>query len=251
MKVPPHALAATLIVTTNGIFMPAILERFRAMPCPRASSGPGTGGRESLNFIAYSSESCASLCQHIGLFARAATWAHGAFLRAAPSALTVVPAATIHEQPAAGFDRCRGMGLVMVKIKLINFEDVRNVERGLLAEGAVRATEIEALVDTGAVELAIPEDVVDVLGVPVIRHNRYTVADGRAVILPIAGMVAVEVLGRRVTGEAIVLPRGARALLGAVQLELMDLVVVPRTGEVVTNPEHPDGPLLALPGLTG
>ena len=143
------------------------------------------------------------------------------------------------------------MGLVMVKIKLINFEDLRDVARGVLAERAVRTLEIEALADTGAVELAIPEDVVEALGFPVIRHNRYTVADGRAVVLPIAGMVAVEVLGRRVTGEAIVLPRGSRALLGAVQLELMDLVVVPRTGEVIANPAHPDGPELPLLSLAG
>ena len=69
--------------------------------------------------------------------------------------------------------------------------------------------------------------------------------------MPIAGMVAVEVLGRQVTGEAIVLPRGSRALLGAVQLEMMDLVVVPTTGEVITNPEHPDGLELPLYGLAG
>ena len=139
----------------------------------------------------------------------------------------------------------------MVKIKLINFEDLLGVERGTLAESAVRTMEIEALADTGAVELAIPEDVAEALGLPIVRHNRYTVADGRRVVLPIASMVAVEVFGRRVSGEAIVLPRGSRALLGAVQLELMDLVVVPRTGEVITNPAHPDGPEFPLLDLAG
>ena len=137
----------------------------------------------------------------------------------------------------------------MLKIKLINYEDVRDVERGLVAAEAVRAVEIDALADTGAIELAIPEEVVEALGLPIIRHRRLTVADGRKVVLPMAGIVVVEVLGRDVTGEAIVLPRGSRALLGAVQLELMDLVVVPRTGEVITNPEHPDGPELPLYGL--
>jgi hypothetical protein len=29
---PPHALAATLTVMTNGIFIPSILDRFLAMP---------------------------------------------------------------------------------------------------------------------------------------------------------------------------------------------------------------------------
>jgi len=36
-----------------------------------------------------------------------------------------------------------------------------------------------------------------------------------------------------------------------VQLEMMDLVVVPGTGEVITNPEHPDGPTLPLYKLAG
>ena len=75
-------------------------------------------------------------------------------------------------------------------------------------------------------------------------------ADGRAVELPIVGMLSVEVLGRRVTGEAIVVPAGSRALLGAVQLEMMDLVVVAGSGEVITNPAHPDGPVLPLYRLT-
>lgn len=138
----------------------------------------------------------------------------------------------------------------MVKTRLSNFEDMLAVERGQLAKAAVRTVEIEALADTGAVNLAIPEDAAQALGAPIIRRDRLTVADGRAVELPIAGMLSVEVLGRRVTGEAIVLPAGARALLGAVQLEMMDLVVVPATGEVITNPAHPDGPVLPLYRLT-
>jgi len=148
-------------------------------------------------------------------------------------------------------DRCRGMGLVMVKIKLINDNDNLEVERGLRPPEMVRAIEIEALADTGAVELALPEDVVEALGLAIRRHRRMTVADGRKVDLPVAGMVTVELLGRDMTGEALVLPKGSRALLGAVQLELMDLVIVPRTGEIITNPEHPDGPELPLYRLTG
>jgi hypothetical protein len=31
-----------------------------------------------------------------------------------------------------------------------------------------------------------------------------------------------------------------------VQLEMMDLVVAPATGEVITNPAHPDGPILPM-----
>lgn len=133
----------------------------------------------------------------------------------------------------------------MVKVKLLNFEDVLGVERGTVSQ-VVRTVEIEALADTGAINLALPEDVVAALGAPIIRRDRLTLADGRITEFPVAGMLAVEVLGRRVTAEAIVLPLRSRALLGAVQLEMMDLVVVPGSGEVITNPAHPDGPVLPL-----
>jgi hypothetical protein len=49
-----------------------------------------------------------------------------------------------------------GMGLVVVKIKLINHNDVLDAERGLRAPGMVRAVEIDAIADTGAVGLALP-----------------------------------------------------------------------------------------------
>jgi len=154
-------------------------------------------------------------------------------------------------QPAVGYVRLSPMGLVMAKITLINFQDILAAEAGSIAKEAVRMTEVEALADTGAIELALPEEVVDALGLPIIRRDRWKVADGRSVELPVAGTVAVEMFGRRVTVETIVLPRGSRALLGAVPLELMDLVVVPRTGEVITNPEHPDGKVLPLYAIAG
>jgi clan AA aspartic protease len=132
------------------------------------------------------------------------------------------------------------MGLVMTKIRLTNFEDVRK------QQGTARSIEIEALVDTGAINLAIPEEVAEALGVPVVRRRRIRVADGRSFEADVVAGLQVEILGREVTAEAIVLPRGATALLGAVQLELLDLVVVPSTGEVVPNPAHPDGPILPL-----
>jgi predicted aspartyl protease len=84
------------------------------------------------------------------------------------------------------------------------------------------------------------------LGAPVIRKRRVRVADGGSIDADVVGPLQVEVLGRDVTAEALVLPAGSRPLLGAVQLELMDLVVVPRTGEVIPDPENPDGPVLPV-----
>ena len=138
------------------------------------------------------------------------------------------------------------MGLVMVKMKLTNFTDVQMAKAGLIPESAIRCAEIDALADTGAINMAIPEDVAELLGAPVVRRERVRVVDGRSLEVPYVGGVWVEVNGRGVGGDAIVLPKGAQALLGAVQLELMDFVVVPSTGEVIPNPAHPDGPILPM-----
>jgi clan AA aspartic protease len=138
------------------------------------------------------------------------------------------------------------MGLVMTKVKITNMLDRQLAERGLIPSESIRQVEIEALADTGAIPMAIPEDVAELLGASVTRHDTARVADGRVIPIRYEGPLSIEVLGRSMTGDAIVLPRGATPLLGAVQLELMDLVVVPSTGEVITNPAHPDGPIVPL-----
>jgi clan AA aspartic protease len=138
------------------------------------------------------------------------------------------------------------MGLVMTTIKLTNSFDLARAVTGTLAPEAVRSVELEALADTGAIELCIPEEIAEFLAAPFKRHRSVTVADGRRLIVTVVGPIEIEVLGRSTSGDAIVLPRGTRPLLGAVQMEQLDLVVVPRTGEVIGNPEHPDGPLIPI-----
>jgi hypothetical protein len=62
----------------------------------------------------------------------------------------------------------------------------------------------------------------------------------------VVGPIEIEVLGRSMTGDAMVLPRGTQTLLGAIPLEQLDLVVVPKTGDVIPNPAHPDGPVYRI-----
>ena len=138
------------------------------------------------------------------------------------------------------------MGLIMTKIRLTNFIDAQAALNGTLPASAVRTVEIEALADSGAINLAIPEDVAEYLGLATLRTRSVKVADGRSIEVREAGALNIEVLGREMTGEAIVLPRGTTPLLGAVQLEMLDLVLVARTGEVITNPLHPDGAVIPL-----
>jgi clan AA aspartic protease len=138
------------------------------------------------------------------------------------------------------------MSLVMTTIKLSNSLDLSNAKRGLITPDSVRSVEIEALIDTGAFGLCIPEEAADLLGVEVFTHRPARTADGRTIEVPVVGPIELEVLGRSMTGDAMVLPHGTQALVGAIPLEYLDLVVVPRTGEVIGNPAHPDGPVYRI-----
>jgi len=137
----------------------------------------------------------------------------------------------------------------MATIKLANFNDLTNVRAGILPVERVRELELDALVDTGAISLAVPADVAELLGAPVIGQRRVRVADGRSLEVPYVGGLYIEILGRSTTCNALVLPAGSSPLLGAVQLEELDLVVIPATREVIANPAHPEGIVLPLLGL--
>jgi len=134
----------------------------------------------------------------------------------------------------------------MTTIKLSNSLDLSDVKRGVITPDSVRSIQIEALIDTGAFGLCVPEEVAELLGVEVFTRRPARTADGRTIDVPVVGPLELEVLGRTMTGDAMVLPRGTQALVGAIPLEYLDLVVVPKTGEVISNPAHPDGPVYRI-----
>lgn len=52
--------------------------------------------------------------------------------------------------------------------------------------------------------------------------------------------VRVEILGRDMTADALVVPAGNTPLIDQVQLEYLDLIVDARNRELRTNPRSPD-----------
>jgi clan AA aspartic protease len=138
------------------------------------------------------------------------------------------------------------MGRVMARIKITNNTDRDNAIERRILEGEVRSVVIEALVDTGATQLALPEDIVRRLGVPYAGIRRARDARGITVELPWVGGLRIEILGREMTCDALVLPVGATALIGQIPLEGLDLVVDPKSREIRVNPLSPDMPLLDL-----
>jgi clan AA aspartic protease len=133
------------------------------------------------------------------------------------------------------------MGVFTVRVKLSNWQN-RFLPPDLRGEDV----ECDALVDSGAAELALPAEIIETLRLEPIDAVRVRTADGARHEYRVVGMVELEVQGRKCQVRAIELPRGARPLLGAVPLEEMDWYISPLERRLVPNPDSPDRPTLPL-----
>jgi clan AA aspartic protease len=136
------------------------------------------------------------------------------------------------------------MGAVMTAVKIWNATDLGLARLGAIAPEAVRQTTIEALVDTGAVTMVIPEDVARLLDLPVLELRTVTLADGTQRQVPKVGELRIEILGRQMTCDAFVTPSGTTPLIGQIPLEDLDLIVDPGTREIRVRSE--EGPRALL-----
>ena len=100
--------------------------------------------------------------------------------------------------------------------------------------------EADALVDTDALHLCMPEHLALQLGLPELERRELTLADGSKRMIPYVGPVEIRFLNRRCFVGAMVL--GDEPLLGAIPMEDMDLVIHPATREVTVNPLSPNFP---------
>jgi len=119
------------------------------------------------------------------------------------------------------------MGLTCARIRLSNPR---------LSE--LLPVEVEALADTGALHLCIPEHVQIQLQLQPIDQKEVTLADGSKRLVPYVGPVEVHFLNRVGFAGALVL--GDQTLLGAIPMEDMDLVVFPGSRELRLNPDSPN-----------
>lgn len=121
------------------------------------------------------------------------------------------------------------MGYVRADIELANPRDA-----------GLDALKINALVDTGALMLSIPQHICLQLKLVELEKREATIADGRVSLVPYVGPVQVRFNNRSCFVGALVL--GDEVLLGAVPMEDMDLIVSPSHKSLVVNPESPNYP---------
>ena len=121
------------------------------------------------------------------------------------------------------------MGLTTANIKISN---PRRIE--------LQPIEIEALADTGALHLCLPEPIAIQLDLESVEEREVTLADGAKKKVSYVGPVRIEYRGR--TGFLGALILGDHVLVGAIPMEDMDLIVIPGTQELTVNPNSPNIP---------
>ena len=138
------------------------------------------------------------------------------------------------------------MGGIVVETELENLLDRGYFERGQGEESDIRRTTVSAVVDTGAVMLMLPQNVVERLGLDTRRTVIVTYADERKEERPVAGPVTVSLCGRFMSIDCVVGPPLSEPLIGQVVLESLDLIADCRNQTLAPRPESPDYPLLKL-----
>jgi clan AA aspartic protease len=98
----------------------------------------------------------------------------------------------------------------------------------------------EALVDTEALMLYIPEHICVQMGFEELEKREVTTADGKKQLVPYVGPVLVHFENRNCFSGALVL--GDDILLGVVPMEDMDLIVSPAHRKLIVNPDSPNFP---------
>ena len=138
------------------------------------------------------------------------------------------------------------MGEVVVDIALENFFDRILMLEDKLAAEKVRKHQMSAMVDTGAVMLSLPQDIIEKLGLKQVRKVIVTYADERREERDVFAAVHLQIGDRPLVTEAVGGPPLSEALIGQVILEELDLLVDCQNQTLLPRPESPVYPSLKM-----
>lgn len=138
------------------------------------------------------------------------------------------------------------MGEIKVKIELENYFDKILLSEKKINNSQARKYKMTALVDTGAVMLMLPQDVVEKLGLPIIRTAVVCYADDRREERKIAGGLYFNIGDRGMNAECIIGNPNSEALIGQVIMEVLDLIPDPQRRTLGPRPESPIYPSMKM-----
>ena len=125
------------------------------------------------------------------------------------------------------------MGVVKAEITLSNEMDEGNAACGFIRADEIRTATVTAIVDTGAMNLVITEELFQKLGLKVAEERAVNIANGQRIPCKLTSAVRVRWKDRDCPVTAVVMPGAEKILLGVVPLENIDLMVCPNTNELV------------------
>ena len=123
------------------------------------------------------------------------------------------------------------MGHIYVDAVFHNPIDYTEFTQGRRELESVRRVNLKALVNTGATFPALPEDIVEGLGLPIHSETEAETATGRERVK--LALVVIQVEDMTAASYVIVRPRGTTPLISVVALEQMGFRVDPVTGRLV------------------
>jgi predicted aspartyl protease len=132
------------------------------------------------------------------------------------------------------------MGKVTARIKVENWSDTELIAAGFRTEKA-RAVEVDALVDTGAVQFHLKSSVIHQLGLRPIGEIKSRTMSERTETRKVYSPAFLEIQGRSGRFDVIELPDSLPNIVGQIPLEAMDWVVDCRNQKLIPNPEHKHG----------
>ena len=136
------------------------------------------------------------------------------------------------------------MGEIRSNVTLENTVDRGVVDRGHGQETDIRRTTVDGMMDTGAVSLVLPQNIVESLGLEQQGTAFVTYADERREERPLAGPVTVQIGNRVMVTDCVVGPPRSEPLIGQVVLDMLDLIT--DCANRTLAPRYPDYPVLKL-----
>ena len=133
------------------------------------------------------------------------------------------------------------MGLVYAEIDLTNEDDLVLNRHGYLPDDKVRRVRCRALVDTGAYDLVLNEEIRNQLGLFAVEKDQITLADERRIRVDMVGPVHIRFEDRTTTVKAVLMPSTSVVLLGAMPMQALHVYVDPVSERLVSwdNPTSP------------
>jgi clan AA aspartic protease len=132
------------------------------------------------------------------------------------------------------------MGHVYVDLILENSFDDLLAQEGEIPRKKVRKMKVNAMVDSGAMTLAINDKIAKKLGLKVRDQTEVSLADGTCRRCTYVGPVNIRFENRFACCLALVLPGADEVLLGVIPIEQMDVIIDPINQKMSVHPDRPN-----------